>query len=125
MGIARAFISRIETADVAHESEVTAVALGTVRQQYGLLACEETVLVNEVWQQSGDLAVADRMAFLLATRHNANVAVFQQDGWFRVGPLDRPMTIDQLSALTPVDENVRIMSIASSRGVVPVVGPLA
>jgi len=125
MGIARAFISRVEVADGADESAVTSVALGTVRRQYGLLACEETVLVNEVWQQSGDLAVADLMAFLLATRYNANVAVFQQDGWFRVGPLDRPMTIDQLSAVTPVDDDVRIMSIATSRGIVPVVGPLA
>ena len=124
MGIA-AFISRTEvTTEVAADAGTT-VALGTVRRQYGLLACEETVLVNEVWQQSGDLAVADRMAFLLATRHNAHVAVFLQDGWFRVGPLDRPMTIEQLSELSPIDESVRVFSIASSRGVVPLVSPLA
>lgn len=124
MGIARAFTQRTDTTVAEDVVEDLSVALGTVRRQYGLLSCDETVLVSEVWQQTGDLAVADRMAFLLATRHHTNVAVFQQEGWYRVGPLERPMTVQQLAELTPADDEVRVMSVATSRGVIPVVGPL-
>lgn len=112
----------IGAADV--ESPAEHAVLGVVERRYGLLRCDETVRVVETYERVGDLAVADRVAFVLATRHHVQLAVFERDGWYEIGALDRHLSCEQARDLRPVDGGLRLLSIVDHRGISPLVGPL-
>jgi hypothetical protein len=101
------------------------IVLGSVERRYGLLTCEENVRVIATYERVGDLAVADRIAYVMALRHHVQVAVFEYEGWYCIGSLDRHVAPGQASDIRPFGESPRLLSIVSERGVEPVVGPLA
>jgi hypothetical protein len=100
-------------------------ALGTVERRYGLLGCEEIVRVVEELDRSGDLSVADRIAFVTAIQTHRQVVVFEHDSWYVVGLLDRHMSADQAATIKPRRGGPRLMSIVDARGITPMVSPLA
>lgn len=100
------------------------IVLGTIERRYGLLTCAEPVTVASVLERSGDLAVADRLAWLHTQRTHAQHVVFEHEGWYVVGCLERPLTADQADHVTPLALSPRLMSVVTDRGIVPVVGPL-
>lgn len=124
MGIAIAHDAIATEAATGAEPGVGA-AIGTIERTYGLLTCEEIVRVVETIDRSGDLAVADRIGFLCATRMRTQVAVFEHDGWFYVGMLDRFISAEQAASLRCLGGSPRLLSIVDSRGITPIVGPLA
>lgn len=104
--------------------ELDGAAIGTIERRYGLLRSEEQVTVREVLQRSGDLAVADRLAFVFAARLHAQVAVVESDGWFHVAVLDRPLTVAQAIGLRGLPQAPRLLSLVTERGISPLVAPL-
>lgn len=120
---AHAFSIGTSVAD-AIGSGLAGATLGTIERRYGLLRCEEAVTVAEVFDRSGDLAVADRLAFVFAARLHAQVAVVQHDGWYHVVALDRPLTMAQACELHPVAPTPRLLSLVTERGISPLVAPL-
>lgn len=116
-----AALARIVT---AHEKNtVEGMAVGSIVRQYGLLKCSEQVTVETVFERSGDLAVADRMAFLAAVRGGGDCAVVEHDGWYYVVRLSTPLDYEQ-AASVQFGGDVRLLSLAGKRGIVPVVSPL-
>ena len=101
------------------------MAVGSIERTFGLLACEEIVRINEVLDFSGDLSVADRVAYLCAVRNKTQVVVLECDGWYVAATLDRFISPQQANQLKPLQASPRLMSIADSRGIVPLVAPLA
>jgi Tfp pilus assembly protein PilZ len=103
----------------------TGTAVGTIDRTYGLLVCEEIVRVNEVLDRSGDLAVADRVAYLCARRTRSQVVVVELDGWYHAVVLDRYLSVEQAGQIKPLAASPRLMSLVDSRGIMPLVSPLA
>lgn len=99
--------------------------LGFLDRHYGLMSSEEAVVVSEVLATSGDLAVADRLAFVAAMERHEPIVVIQIDGWYLACRTERTLEPSQLAQLRPAgDAAPRIMSIASVRGITPALGPL-
>jgi len=105
--------------------EALGAAIGTIKRTYGLLTCEEIVRVTGMIDRSGDLAVADRIAFVCAGRMRAQLAVFEYEGWFHVGRLDRFLSVEQAATLKTLQGSPRLLSIVDAKGITPIVGPLA
>lgn len=107
------------------------MALGVAERRYGLMTSREVVGIAEVIGTSGDLAVSDRLAFLAATRRPGTpVVVVELDGWFVACVPTHVLDAADYAALQPAtdepsDAGVRVMSIATARGIMPVLGPLA
>jgi hypothetical protein len=110
-----------QTIDVDFTGLVGTV-LGCMRRQYGLLACEEDVRIATVVERCSDLAVADRIAWIYAGQDHAQYVVFELDGWFWVGTPKSTIPPDQLDCVTPNSSQIRLMSVVSERGIVPMVG---
>jgi len=105
-------------------STIAGATIGVLERRFGLMASAEGVVVTEVLATSGDLAVADRLAFVEAMEHREPIVVLGVDGWYMVCRTSCQLTIDQVSALRDVEGAPRLMSIASERGITPVLGPL-
>ena len=113
---------------VASMHPLLGVALGSVERTYGLMKSEQLVHVVEVLSASGDLAVADRLAFVASIERHAPLVVVHLDGWFLVCATDVPLDAATLAQLRELPGGVpapRLMSVASDRGITPALGPLA
>ncbi|MCB0879737.1 MAG: hypothetical protein KDC46_12265 [Thermoleophilia bacterium] len=104
---------------------LTGVALGTIERRYGLMSSEDTITIAEVIATSGDLAVADRLAFVAAMERHVAVAVVEVDGWYVACTTERAISPAEVANLRPNDDSPRVMSIASERGITPALGPLS
>jgi hypothetical protein len=101
-------------------------SLGLVDRRYGLMSSEQHVRVVEVLSASGDLAVADRLAFIAAMERHVTFAVVSFEGWYLVCATDIPLDVAALAQLRGGDiAEARLMSLASERGITPALGPLA
>jgi hypothetical protein len=99
--------------------------LGMLERRYGLMSSEEALQVTEVIATSGDLAVADRLAFVAAMERHVPIVVIELDGWYVACATAIPLTPGELPSLrTPEQGAPRIMSVASERGITPALGPL-
>ena len=106
------------------------MALGVAERRYGLMTSREVIGIAEVVGTSGDLAVSDRLAFLASTRRNGSpVVVIELDGWFVACIPTHSLEAADYAALQPATDHdgaidARVMSVATSRGIMPVLGPL-
>lgn len=125
MGIAQASHTGNDVALSAEFDQVHGLMLGTIQRRYGLLASEESVRVSHAIERCSDLAVADRVAWMHAVQLRRQIVVFEHDGWYWVGQLETSLTPEQARDVTPLAVSPRLLSIASERGIVPLVGPLA
>ena len=101
--------------------------IGSLERRYGLMTSRERVSITEVVATSGDLAVADRLAFLDASRRHEPVLVVEFDGWYVTCVCDRTLDVDDYAQLVaPVDpaRAARMMSVATERGIMPMLGAL-
>jgi hypothetical protein len=98
--------------------------LGMLERRYGLMASEEPITVSEVVATSGDLAVADRLAFVASMERHVPIVVIELDGWYLACATAVPLASTELPALRLTDGAPRIMSVASERGITPALGPL-
>ena len=98
--------------------------IGTIEQRYGLLRSQESLLLDEATCRSGDLAVADRLAFVHASQRGQQFVVVELDGWYVVGRASRHLTAAQAAAVQPGAGYARLMSVVDERGITPVVAPL-
>lgn len=99
--------------------------LGTLERRYGLMSSEEPVAIAEVIATSGDLAVADRLAFVAAMERRAPIVVVELDGWYVACSTEVALAATELPSLrAPESGAPRIMSIATERGITPALGPL-
>jgi hypothetical protein len=106
-------------------AELVGTVLGTIDRRYGLLSSEEAIHVSEVLAVSGDLAVADRLAFVASMERHTAIAVIEVDGWYLACATERALTTADLGALRmPAGGAPRIMSLATDRGITPALGPL-
>lgn len=112
----------IGAAPAAHP--LVGTTLGTLERRYGLMSSQDAVVVSEVIATSGDLAVADRLAFVAAMQRHASIAVIEFDGWFVACATERTITADEVPHLRAPEGAPRLMSIASERGITPALGPL-
>ena len=99
--------------------------LGVIDRRYGLMASEESITVAQVIATSGDLAVADRLAFVASVERHAPVVVIEFDGWYVACTTERAISPAEVSQLRPADDSPRIMSVASERGITPALSPLS
>jgi hypothetical protein len=104
---------------------LTGTTIGTIDRRYGLMSSEETITVSEVLATSGDLAVADRLAFVNAMERHQAIVVLEFDGWYVACVTERSITPQEVGQLRPGDGAPRIMSIATERGITPALGPLS
>ena len=107
---------------VAHP--LVGTMLGSLERRYGLMSSEEPVLVAEVIATSGDLAVADRLAFVASMERHVPIVVVEVEGWYLACATNVPLAAAELPALRADAGNLRIMSVASERGITPALGPL-
>jgi hypothetical protein len=112
----------IGVAPVSHP--LVGTALGTLERRYGLMSSEETIVVAEVIATSGDLAVADRLAFVAAMERHTPIAVIEVDGWFIACATERTIAASEVSHLRAPGGAPRVMSLATERGITPALGPL-
>ena len=103
---------------------LTGTTLGTIERRYGLMRSEETIAVADVIATSGDLAVADRLAFIASLERHQPVVVIELDGWYVACTTERLIGAPEVAQLIPGDDAPRIMSVASERGITPALGPL-
>ena len=106
------------------------MTLGATERRYGLMTSCEDVTVADVVGTSGDLAVADRLAFLASMRRNAPVVVIELDGWYIACVPSHVLEASDYAVLQPASSeqhtaSARVMSVATGRGIMPVLGPLA
>jgi hypothetical protein len=109
-------------------SPLVGMQLGVLSRHFGLISSELPVTVCDVLGTSGDLAVADRIAFLAALERRGCVLVLESDGWYHAVTIDEAIEAGQISAMRPPSDGrpvPRIMSIVSERGITPALGPLA
>jgi hypothetical protein len=105
--------------------QLVGTVLGTIDRRYGLMCSEETIHVSEVLAMSGDLAVADRLAFVASMERHTAIAVIEVDGWYLAVATERVLTTSDLGALRmPAGGAPRVMSLATDRGITPALGPL-
>jgi hypothetical protein len=109
-------------APVSHP--LVGTTLGTLERRYGLMSSEETIVVAEVIATSGDLAVADRLAFVAAMERHMPIAVIEVDGWFIACATERTINASEVSLLRAPEGAPRVMSLATERGITPALGPL-
>lgn len=105
------------------DQQLVGMQIGRIARNYGLLRCEENISIESVFNRAGDLAVADRLAYVYATRLHVQIAVVEHDGWYYAVTLDRPLTNEQAAELSMIGESPRLMSVVSERGIAPVVAP--
>lgn len=98
--------------------------VGNIERRYGLLRSTELVSISHALEAHGDLAVADRMAFLHATQARTQLVVVQLDRRYWVVVLDRAISPEQAADLQALEGAPRIMSLVSERGITPIVAPL-
>ncbi len=110
------------TAQVAHP--LAGTTLGTIERRYGLMRSEETIVIADVIATSGDLAVADRLAFIASLERHQPVVVIEFDGWYVACTTERLVGAAEVAQLIPGEGAPRIMSVASERGITPALGPL-
>ncbi len=103
---------------------LSGLALGVIERRYGLMCSEERIVIGEVIATSGDLAVADRLAFVAAMERHTSVAVVEFDGWFVACTTERAIAPDEARELRPLEDSPRLMSMVGERGITPVLGPL-
>lgn len=104
---------------------LTGTPIGTIDRRYGLMSSEETITVAEVLATSGDLAVADRLAFVNAMERHEPVVVIEFDGWYVACTTERMITPAEVGQLRAGRGAPRVMSIATERGITPALGPLS
>ena len=104
----------VGVAPAAHP--LVGAALGTLERRYGLMLSEDTIVVAEVVATSGDLAVADRLAFVASMERHTPVVVIEFDGWYVACTTERTMAPGEVAQLRPVDGAPRIMSLVTERG---------
>ncbi|MBC7462333.1 MAG: hypothetical protein H7287_13310, partial [Thermoleophilia bacterium] len=120
-------VQPVETA-AASMHPLIGVALGSVERTYGLMKSEQIVYVVDVLSASGDLAVADRLAFVASIERHAPLVVVLLEGWYLVCATDVTLDAAALAHLRELPDGScapRLMSIASDRGITPALGPLA
>jgi hypothetical protein len=99
--------------------------LGTIARRYGLMSSEETITIAEVIATSGDLAVADRLAFVASMERHVAIAVVEFDGWYVACATERAITPCEVALLRAPEGAPRVMSVVSERGITPALGPLS
>lgn len=121
--MATSLVSLYDAATI-DQSQLEGAPIGTIERRYGLLRCDEMVSVSQVFNRTGDLAVADRLAFVYAGRSHTQAVVLEQDGWYYPAALDRTITTAQLREMRSLPGGPRLHSLVSERGITPVVAPL-
>ena len=120
--VATAEAPTVGTAPMSHP--LVGVTLGTLERRYGLMSSEDTIVVAEVVAISGDLAVADRLAFVAAMERHTPVAVIEFEGWYVACVTERLISADEVAQLCGTAGAPRVMSVATERGITPALGPL-
>jgi hypothetical protein len=98
--------------------------LGVIERRYGLMTSSAAISIVDVVGVSGDLAVADRIAFIASMERRVTVTVVSHDGWFVACITDRPIEVGELTSLRAPEGAPRLMSLATDRGIRPTLGPL-
>lgn len=114
----------VDGVGAASQHPLVATTLGTIERRYGLMSSEEPISIAEVIATSGDLAVADRLAFVAALERHQSIVVVELDGWYVTCTTERTLAPGEASVLRSPEGAPRIMSIASERGITPALGPL-
>ncbi|MCW2950282.1 MAG: hypothetical protein JWN41_1295 [Thermoleophilia bacterium] len=110
------------------EHPLVGASLGVIERTFGLMKSEQLVSVVEVVAASGDLAIADRLAFVASFERHVPTVVVLYDGWFVACITDVPLdaaAFAQFHQPLAGQAAPRIMSIVSDRGITPALGPLA
>lgn len=115
-------IDGVGAAQAAHP--LVGATLGTIERRYGLMSSEEPISIAEVIATTGDLAVADRLAFVTAMERHQAIVVVELDGWYVACTTARALAATEVSQLRAADDAPRVMSVATERGITPALGPL-
>lgn len=100
------------------------MTLAIVERHYGLMSSNETIVVTDVVGASGDLAVADRLAFIASMQRHVTIAVVELQGTYCACITNRPLSASELASMSTPEGGPRIMSLATDRGIRPALGPL-
>jgi hypothetical protein len=106
-------------------SELCGIHLGTIERRFGLLSSTTGLRIAVELGRSGDLAAADRIAYVHAVRTGTVTLVVESDGWYAAVVCDEAVTAEQVFAASLDPCAPRLMSIVSRRGIAPVLGALA
>ncbi len=99
----------------------TSPVVGTVIRRYGALNSCETVRAEAVGEPVGDLAVADRSAFMLAAGARRPVLVIRDgDGSYLPVVPDTSMPVDRLALMDVSIPGGQLMSVVTDRGIMPI-----
>lgn len=83
------------------------------------------VHVETVVEETTDLAVADRVAYVMTTRTGISHVVLAATGGYLVASVGPALDWAAAMRLVPVDYMPRIVSVASAEGVLPVLLPIS
>ena len=100
-----------------------ALPIGRRERQHGNLRTIADIHITSVLEAVDDLAIADRVAYVIARRTNATCLVVATAETFVVALCDVELTPEDANRVTSTHPTDRIVTIALPTGVVPLLTP--
>jgi len=100
-----------------------ALPIGRRERLHGNLRTIADIHLTSILETVDDLAIADRVAYVIATRTAATCLVVATETTFVIALCDTELTADDAVHVSPVHPTDRIVTIATPRGVIPLLAP--
>lgn len=100
-----------------------ALPIGRRERQHGNLRTIADIHITTVLEAVDDLAIADRVAYVIARRTNATCLVVATAHSFVIAQCDTELTAADAHGTTSVHPTDRIVTIATPDGIVPLLTP--
>jgi hypothetical protein len=98
--------------------------IGRRDRQHGSLRTLVDIYVTAVLEAADDLAIADRVAFVIARRTHGTCLVIATAHTFVIAACDQELTLADAATLQACHPTDRIVSIATPEGLAPVLEPM-
>jgi hypothetical protein len=97
--------------------------IGRRERQHGNLRTIADIRITSVLEAVDDLAIADRVAYVIARRTDATCLVIATAETFVIALCDTDLTADDAAGTTSTHPTDRIVTIATPHGMVPLLTP--
>lgn len=102
-----------------------ALPIGRRERLHGNLRTIADIHITSVLESVDDLAIADRVAYVIATRMDTTCLVVATPTTFLITTCDTELTPQDVGSISPVHPTDRIVTVATPQGIVPLLTPHA
>lgn len=114
-------IARDHSDPVAAHSALVGMTLGRRERIHGSLRTIAEISITSIIEPVEDLAIADRVAFILAHRTNTTHLVVATSTTYLVVTVDHDIDADDAHAIHQHPDLPRIVSVATTNGIIPII----